>query len=63
MMCGETPQAPSLRKRRMAWTTVLRPRNMGVPMMLGPAAGKLRGELAPLANFCAQLRSARVPLS
>jgi pilus assembly protein CpaE len=37
--------------------------NMGVPMMLGPTAGKLRGELAPLANFCAQLRSARLPLS
>lgn len=37
--------------------------NMGVPMMLGPAAGKLRSELAPLANFCAGLRSARLPLS
>jgi pilus assembly protein CpaE len=37
--------------------------NMGVPMMLGTAAGKLRSELAPLANFCAGLRSARLPLS
>jgi pilus assembly protein CpaE len=37
--------------------------NMGVPMMLGPAAGKLRSELAPLANFCAGLRTARLPLS
>jgi hypothetical protein len=36
---------------------------MGVPMMLGAAAGKLRSELAPLANFCAALRSARLPLS
>jgi pilus assembly protein CpaE len=37
--------------------------NMGVPMMLGTAAGKLRSELAPLASFCAALRSARLPLS
>jgi pilus assembly protein CpaE len=37
--------------------------NMGVPMMLGASAGKLRGELAPLANFCAGLRLARLPLN
>ena len=33
--------------------------NMGVPMLLGASAGKLRKELAPLAGFCAGLRSNR----
>jgi pilus assembly protein CpaE len=34
--------------------------NMGVPMLLGASAGKLRKELAPLASFCAGLRSSRL---
>lgn len=34
--------------------------NMGVPMMLGASAGKLRKELAPLASFCSGLRSSRL---
>jgi pilus assembly protein CpaE len=33
--------------------------NMGMPMLLGASAGKLRKEFAPLANFCAGLRSNR----
>jgi pilus assembly protein CpaE len=31
--------------------------NMGVPMMLGPSAGKVRKEFAPLAEFCGGLKS------
>jgi pilus assembly protein CpaE len=34
--------------------------NMGVPMLLGASAGKLRKELAPLASFCSGLRSSRL---
>lgn len=37
--------------------------DMGQPMMLGSAAGRLRKELAPLATFCAGLQSVRVPAS
>jgi pilus assembly protein CpaE len=33
--------------------------NMGVPMMLGPAAGKIQKELAGLADFCAAVKSTR----
>jgi pilus assembly protein CpaE len=33
--------------------------NMGVPMMLGPAAGKIHKELAGLADFCAAVKSTR----
>ena len=33
--------------------------NMGVPMMLGAAAGKLQKEFAPLATFCAEVKSTR----
>jgi pilus assembly protein CpaE len=33
--------------------------NMGVPMMLGPAAGKIQKELAGLAKFCATVKSTR----
>jgi pilus assembly protein CpaE len=33
--------------------------NMGVPMMLGPAAGKIQKELAGLAEFCATVKSTR----
>ncbi len=33
--------------------------NMGVPMMLGPSARKLRNEFAGLANFCTELKSPR----
>ena len=31
--------------------------NMGVPMTMGPAAGKLQKELSGLAGFCAELKS------
>lgn len=34
--------------------------NMGVPMMLGPSAGKCRREFAPMAAFCAGLTDTRV---
>ncbi len=34
--------------------------NMGVPMMLGSASRKMRGEFAGLANFCAELKSSRL---
>jgi Flp pilus assembly CpaE family ATPase len=34
--------------------------NMGMPMLLGASAGKLRKELAPLASFCSGLRSSRL---
>ena len=34
--------------------------NMGVPMLLGASAGKLRKELAPLAGFCSGLKSSRL---
>jgi pilus assembly protein CpaE len=34
--------------------------NLGVPMLLGPAARKVRSEFAALAGFCADLRSIRV---
>lgn len=34
--------------------------NMGVPMLLGPAAGKCRREFAPMAKFCAELLPARI---
>jgi pilus assembly protein CpaE len=34
--------------------------NMGVPMMLGPSARKIREEFAGLGNFCAALKSSRV---
>jgi pilus assembly protein CpaE len=37
--------------------------NMGVPMMLGGSAGKLKKEFAPLANFCAELESTRSVLA
>jgi pilus assembly protein CpaE len=37
--------------------------NMGVPMMLGPSARKLRKELAPLADFCAKVKSTRQVLA
>jgi hypothetical protein len=33
--------------------------NMGVPMMLGPGAGKIQKELAGLADFCAAVKSTR----
>jgi pilus assembly protein CpaE len=33
--------------------------NMGVPMMLGPAAGKIQKELAGLAEFCATVKTTR----
>jgi Flp pilus assembly CpaE family ATPase len=33
--------------------------NMGVPMMLGPAAGKIQKEIAGLAEFCATVKSTR----
>ena len=33
--------------------------NMGTPMLLGAAAGKVRRELAPLAKFCAGLQPTR----
>jgi pilus assembly protein CpaE len=33
--------------------------NMGVPMMLGPAAGKIQKEIAALAEFCATVKSTR----
>jgi pilus assembly protein CpaE len=33
--------------------------NMGVPMVLGPAAGKIQKELAGLAEFCATVKSTR----
>lgn len=33
--------------------------NMGVPMMFGPAAGKIQKELAGLAEFCATVKSTR----
>jgi pilus assembly protein CpaE len=35
--------------------------NMGVPMMLGSATRKMREEFAGLANFCAELKSSRLP--
>ena len=34
--------------------------DMGQPMMLGASARKLRKDLAPLANFCAELQSSRL---
>ena len=34
--------------------------NMGMPMLLGASAGKLRKEFAPLATFCGGLRSSRI---
>lgn len=34
--------------------------NIGVPMLLGPAARKVRREFGPIADFCANLRSSRV---
>jgi pilus assembly protein CpaE len=34
--------------------------NMGVPMLLGASAGKVRKELAPLASFCSGLRASRL---
>jgi pilus assembly protein CpaE len=34
--------------------------NMGIPMVLGASAGRLRKEFAPLATFCASLRSNRL---
>jgi pilus assembly protein CpaE len=33
--------------------------NMGIPMMLGPAARKIRKDLASLAEFCAAVKSTR----
>ena len=33
--------------------------NMGVPMMLGPSARKIREEVSGLAAFCGGLKSAR----
>jgi len=33
--------------------------NMGVPMMLGPSARKMREEFSALAAFCVGLKSAR----
>jgi len=37
--------------------------NMGIPIMLGSSASKLRNELAPLGEFCADVTSARRVLS
>jgi pilus assembly protein CpaE len=34
--------------------------NMGVPMMLGPSARKMRDEFSGLADFCAELRLSRL---
>lgn len=34
--------------------------NMGVPMVLGASAKKIRSEFASLVNFCAEVKSARV---
>ncbi len=34
--------------------------NMGVPMVLGASAKKIRNEFVSLANFCAEVKSARV---
>jgi Flp pilus assembly CpaE family ATPase len=35
--------------------------NMGIPIMLGDSAAKLQNELAPLAEFCAEVTSTRRP--
>ena len=37
--------------------------NMGVPMVLGPTARKVQKEFAPLADFCAQVKSTRQALA
>jgi pilus assembly protein CpaE len=34
--------------------------NMGVPMLLGPSARKIRDEFSGLADFCAQLKASRL---
>ena len=42
------------------YSEALESANMGVPMVLGASAKKIRGEFVNLVNFCTELKSARV---